>query len=112
MAKRKTWPDRFHRYLANPIMRRVAGRLPGQALLETTGRRSGQPRRTPVGGRIEGDSFWMVSNHGRAAGYVKNIEANPRVRLQIRDSGSTVEHSCCTRTMPALGSSASRSSTA
>ena len=85
MSRRKrrlvTW---FHRYIANPLMRRVSGYLPGHALLETTGRRTGQVRRTPVGGRIEGSSFWMVSDHGRASGYVHNIEADPRVRLQIR----------------------------
>ena len=38
----------FHRRIANPITRR----LPMQTLLETTGRVSGQPRRTPV--RIRG----------------------------------------------------------
>ena len=79
--QRVSW---FHRNLANPLMRHLAGRLRGQALLETTGRRSGLARRTPVGGRIEESSFWMVSEHGRAANYVRNIEADPRVRVQVR----------------------------
>jgi deazaflavin-dependent oxidoreductase (nitroreductase family) len=79
--RRVTW---FHRHLANPIMRRLAGYLPGQAVLETIGRRSGLPRRTPVGGRLDGASFWMVSDHGRKSHYVRNIEANPRVRIRIR----------------------------
>ena len=74
----------FHRHLANPLMRHLAGHLPGQALLETTGRRSGLWRRTPVGGRIEESSFWMVSDHGRASSYVRNIEADPHVRIQVR----------------------------
>jgi deazaflavin-dependent oxidoreductase (nitroreductase family) len=65
-------------------MRKVAGYLPGQALLETVGRRSGLARRTPIGGRVLDSSFWMVSDHGRASNYVRNIEANPRVRLQYR----------------------------
>nr|WP_225730678.1 MULTISPECIES: nitroreductase/quinone reductase family protein [unclassified Nocardia] len=65
-------------------MRHVVGYLPGQALLETNGRRSGLPRRTPVGGRLVGGSFWLVSNHGYASDYVRNIQADPRVRLQIR----------------------------
>jgi deazaflavin-dependent oxidoreductase (nitroreductase family) len=82
-AKRRA-ANWFHRYLANPVMRRVAGRLPGQALLETSRRRSGLPRRTPVGGRTEGTSFWLVSNHGLNAGYVKNIMNNPQVRIQLR----------------------------
>ncbi|GAA1633841.1 nitroreductase family deazaflavin-dependent oxidoreductase [Nocardia ninae] len=76
-----TW---YHRHIANPLMRRVVGHLPGQALLETTGRRTGLTRRTPVGGRCIGGSFWMVSDHGLASAFVRNIEANARVRLQIR----------------------------
>ncbi|WP_158891360.1 nitroreductase/quinone reductase family protein [Amycolatopsis anabasis] len=74
----------FHKYLANPVMRRLAPVIPGQAVLETTGRRSGLPRRTPVGGRVEGTGFWLVAGDGRDAQYVRNIEANPRVRLQLR----------------------------
>jgi deazaflavin-dependent oxidoreductase (nitroreductase family) len=77
--RRVSW---FHRNLANPTMRRIAGYLPGQAVLETTGRRSGRPRRTPIGGRFEGTDFWLVSDHGAHSDYVRNIQANPRVRLQ------------------------------
>ena len=58
--------------------------MPGQAILETADRRSGLPRRTPVGGRIEGSSFWMVSDHGVASNYVRNIQADPRVRVLVR----------------------------
>lgn len=72
-----------HKNLVNPVVRPIAGHLPGQAVLETTGRRSGLPRRTPVGGRREGDVFWLVSDHGRHSQYVRNIDANPRVRLQL-----------------------------
>ncbi|MBF6346671.1 nitroreductase family deazaflavin-dependent oxidoreductase [Nocardia cyriacigeorgica] len=79
--RRVNW---YHRHIANPVMRRLVGHLPGQALLETTGRRSGLPRRTPIGGRLVDGSFWMVSNHGLASAYVRNIVANPRVRLQTR----------------------------
>jgi deazaflavin-dependent oxidoreductase (nitroreductase family) len=74
----------FHRYVANPVMRPMAGRLPGHALLETTGRKSGRPRTTPVGGRLVDGSFWLVSDHGSHSQYVRNIEADPRVRVQIR----------------------------
>jgi len=70
----------FHRHIANPMTRR----LPTQVLLETTGRVSGQPRRTPIGGRLDGTVFWLVSNHGDASDYVRNIKANNRVRVRIR----------------------------
>ncbi|MEU9217783.1 deazaflavin-dependent oxidoreductase (nitroreductase family) [Streptomyces ambofaciens] len=62
----------------------VVRRLPGQTLLETTGRVSGLPRRTPVGGRREGDSFWLVSEFGERSQYIRNIKADPRVRVRVR----------------------------
>lgn len=75
----------LQRYLANPFVRQIAGRVPGApVLLETTGRKSGQPRRNPVGGRLVGDSFWLVSEHGLRSQYVKNMTAQPQVRLRIR----------------------------
>ncbi|WP_405735568.1 nitroreductase family deazaflavin-dependent oxidoreductase [Streptomyces sp. NBC_00028] len=69
----------FQRRL-NAVMRR----LPTQTLLETTGRTSGLPRRTPLGGRRVGDSFWLVSEFGERSQYVRNIMADPRVRVRLR----------------------------
>ena len=72
--------------LFNPVMRRVleAGLVPrGVALLETIGRRSGLPRRVPVGDGLRGDRFWIVTEHGRHADYVRNIERDPRVRVKV-----------------------------
>jgi deazaflavin-dependent oxidoreductase (nitroreductase family) len=73
--------------LLNPVMRRAleAGLVPrGAALLETTGRTSGQPRRVPVGDGLRGAEFWIVTEHGRHADYVRNIERDPRVRVKAR----------------------------
>jgi len=53
------------------------------ALLETTGRRSGLLRYTPVGNGLVGDTFWLVSAHGLQADYVRNLQANPQVRVKI-----------------------------
>ncbi|MFD8304398.1 nitroreductase/quinone reductase family protein [Streptomyces sp. NPDC059690] len=69
----------FQRVL-NAVMRR----LPTHTLLETTGRTSGLPRRTPVGGRRTGGSFWLVSEFGERSQYVRNIKADPRVRVRLR----------------------------
>jgi deazaflavin-dependent oxidoreductase (nitroreductase family) len=52
------------------------------ALIETTGRRSGQRRVTPVTNGLDGDVFWIVTEHGRKASYVRNLEANPGVRVK------------------------------
>lgn len=82
MRKRR-WVGAVHRRL-NPVMLRLVPYIPGQAVIETTGRRSGLPRRTPVGGRLAGRTFWLVAEHGMAAGYVRNIAADPRVRVQLR----------------------------
>lgn len=72
--------------LLNPLMRRAleADLAPrGWALLETTGRRSGLPRRVPVGNGLRGAQFWIVAEHGRHADYVRNLEREPRVRVKV-----------------------------
>jgi deazaflavin-dependent oxidoreductase (nitroreductase family) len=72
--------------LLNPLVRAAARAglpLPGYVLLETTGRRSGQPRQVPVGKALEGDTLWIVAEHGLRAAYVRNIQANPRVRVRV-----------------------------
>ena len=52
------------------------------ALLETTGRRTGQPRQTPVANGLDGDTFWLIAAHGTQADYVLNLLAQPRVRVK------------------------------
>jgi deazaflavin-dependent oxidoreductase (nitroreductase family) len=78
----------LQKYLLNPPIKFLFSLgvvPPGYALLETIGRKTGRTRRTPVGdGRI-GGQFWLISEHGRKSGYVRNIEANPRVRVKLRD---------------------------
>ena len=71
----------------NPPIKALAARglAPGVALLETTGRKSREPRRTPVTNGLERatNTFWIVAEQGRKAAYVRNIEADPRVRVRI-----------------------------
>jgi deazaflavin-dependent oxidoreductase (nitroreductase family) len=68
----------------NPRVRLTAGN-PGHryALLETIGRKTGQPRQTPVGNGLDGDVFWIVSENGRHASYVQNLMANPHVKVRV-----------------------------
>ena len=75
----------FTRYFLNPIVRTVIRLrlVRGWAILETRGRKTGRPRQTPVGNGLVGDTFWIVAEHGRKAGYVRNIEADPRVRVFV-----------------------------
>jgi len=64
--------------VVNPV-----GRQLPVTMLETTGRKSGQPRHTAVGGRVVDNQFWMVAEHGEHSDYVRNIKANPAVRLRL-----------------------------
>jgi deazaflavin-dependent oxidoreductase (nitroreductase family) len=74
------------RYLLNPPVKAAVwtGFVPGYVLIETTGRRSGQRRRNVVGMHVEGDVGWVVAEQGRHAGYVRNLEAKPEVRVRLR----------------------------
>ena len=78
-----TW---FTTRIVNPLVRwqLERGIAPKSvALLETIGRKSGEPRRTPVGNGLRGNQFWIVTEHGYASHYVKNIQADPRVRVKV-----------------------------
>ena len=77
----------LQKYVLNPPIKlffAIGIALPGYALLETTGRKTGKARRTPVGDGRVAHQFWLVAEHGMKAGYVRNIAANPRVRLKLR----------------------------
>jgi deazaflavin-dependent oxidoreductase (nitroreductase family) len=75
------------RYTINPLMRLLlaVGINPlGVAILETRGHVSGKTRRVPVGSGRKGDSFWIIAEHGTRAGYVRNIQHDPHVRVRLR----------------------------
>ncbi len=76
--------DRVTTFLQKNVANRVMRRMPFQTLLETTGRNSGEPRRTPLGGRRIGDQFWFVSEFGEKSQYVRNIKADPEVRVRLK----------------------------
>jgi deazaflavin-dependent oxidoreductase (nitroreductase family) len=66
--------------IARTVVRLGIGRR-STALIETVGRKTGVPCVTPVTNGLDGDVFWIVTEHGRGANYVRNIEAEPRVRV-------------------------------
>jgi deazaflavin-dependent oxidoreductase (nitroreductase family) len=78
--------------VVNPLVKLAWGLgigPPGDALLETIGRRTGQPRQTPICDGLEGETFWLVAQQGRHADWVRNIEVNPRVRVKVRSGWRT-----------------------
>jgi hypothetical protein len=48
--------------------------------LEAQPPRQGPGRQDPAAG----DSFWIIAEHGSRAGWVRNIQHNPRVRVRLR----------------------------
>ncbi len=78
--------DPLQKSVLNPLVR-LAFELgippPGDALLETIGRRTGERRWTPVCDGLDGETFWLIAQRGRHAHYVRNIEVNPRVRVRV-----------------------------
>lgn len=93
----------LQKYVFNPPVKLlfVLGVVPpGYALLETVGRRTGKSRRTPVGDGLVGQEFWLVAEHGRKAGYVRNLEQNPRVRLKLRSGLSARWHAGTAHILP------------
>ena len=78
----------------NPLARPLAGLVPWWVLLETVGRRSGVVRRTPLAaGPRDGREMLVIAVHGRHSGWVRNIEADPQVRLRHRRQWRTAEAS-------------------
>lgn len=77
----------MEKYVLNPTARLGLrlGLAPRHfALLETTGNKSGRRRQTPVGGAVLERGFWLVAEHGDGCAYVKNLRADPSVRVKIR----------------------------
>ena len=75
------------RYTANPMMRglfKLGITPPGMALVETIGRRSGAVRHTPVAYTPgDGDTLWLIAQHGEHAGWVRNFQTSPQIRVRL-----------------------------
>lgn len=83
---------RFERQLGRLVMNPVVAALEKVGVrshliveLETTGAKSGLPRRIPLAGRADEDGVWVISQHGRRAGWAHNIAAHPEVRVRVND---------------------------
>lgn len=83
LAKIISWfDDRVNKKAMRLLLR--AGLAPKAfALVETTGRRSGLARQTPVGNGLVGDTFWLIAARGESAHYVRNLRHDPAVRVKI-----------------------------
>lgn len=66
---------RFNRRVTNHITRRIAGWLPGFAIVIHTGRRSGRTYRTPVNAFRDGDKYRIALTYGADSDWVRNVMA-------------------------------------
>ena len=79
---------RVGRTVVNPLvaaLERIGIRSSLVVELETIGAKTGQPRRVPLTGRADDKGVWVISQHGRRAGWAHNIAANPQVRVRMDD---------------------------
>jgi hypothetical protein len=70
------------KYIGNPMLRAMSGIVPGYAVIEVVGRKTGQRHRVNVGGRRIGDTFWFLARAD--AQYIRNLEVLPEIRIRLR----------------------------
>jgi deazaflavin-dependent oxidoreductase (nitroreductase family) len=84
---KRRWEILIGRYTANPLMRgmfKLGITPPGMALVETVGRRTGAIRHTPIVAHASDDkTLWLIAQHGSHAGWVRNFQESPRVRVRL-----------------------------
>jgi deazaflavin-dependent oxidoreductase (nitroreductase family) len=66
---------RFNLRVTNPVLSRVAGHLPGFAILTHVGRRSRTTFETPVNIFRDGDRHVIALTYGRESQWVRNVVA-------------------------------------
>lgn len=101
MNLKREFVHRVQRFVVNPI-----GRQLPMTMLETIGRKTGQPRRTAVGGRVVDNQFWMVSEHGEHSDYVYNIKPTPPCGSASAADGAVGPPTCYPTTIRGSGCAA------
>jgi deazaflavin-dependent oxidoreductase (nitroreductase family) len=74
----------------DPVLRPVAGRLPGFGIVTHVGRKTGRAYRTPVNVFRRGDTYLFFLTYGSEAQWVKNILAAGRCTLHTRGEDVTL----------------------
>ena len=96
---------RFNRVATNQVLKHVAGRVPGFAMVVHKGRKSGREFRTPVNVFRTKDGFVVALTYGPDADWVKNVLAadgctlvSRRKNIHVR--GAQLVHDDSRRAMP------------
>jgi deazaflavin-dependent oxidoreductase (nitroreductase family) len=72
---------RFQRRFVHPLVRRLAGVLPGYGLLLHTGRKSGRVYRTPLNVFAAPGGFAIVLAYGQNTDWLRNVQAAGRAEV-------------------------------
>ena len=75
---------RFNKHFTNRLTLRVAGYLPGFAIVSHVGRKSGRPYRTPVNAFRTDGGYIIAFTYGAQSDWVKNVMAAGSCELQSR----------------------------
>lgn len=75
---------RFNRYVTNPIVRLIAGRVPGFCILTHVGRRSGRRYRTPLNVFRVNGTFVFALTYGSDADWVRNVMSASHCSIRYR----------------------------
>ena len=78
----------FTKRVVNPLTRRVAGHLPGFAIVIHRGRRTGRTLRTPMNVFRHDGSYLFAPTYGSNVDWVKNVLAAGGAQIEVR--GKTV----------------------
>jgi deazaflavin-dependent oxidoreductase (nitroreductase family) len=81
---------RFNRIATNRVALPVAGRVPGWAIIEHVGRRSGRRYRTPVSAFRSGSALTVALTYGADSDWVKNVLAAGRCGARLRSRTVTL----------------------
>lgn len=75
---------RFNRRFTNRLALKIAGYLPGFAIVDHVGRTSGRAYRTPVIAFHRGDAYIIALTYGPESDWVKNVLAAGSCALETR----------------------------
>ncbi|MGI8856345.1 MAG: nitroreductase family deazaflavin-dependent oxidoreductase [Thermomicrobiales bacterium] len=83
---------RFNRYATNRVLGRIAGWMPGFAIVLHTGRRSGRTYRTPVNAfRMDG-GYRIALTYGAESDWVRNVMAADGCTIETRRTRISLTH--------------------
>lgn len=78
------WIAKSNRYIANPVLGLLAGKIGPLAVLEHTGRRSGKRRTIPIMAFRKTDGFLIALTYGPKTDWVRNVLAAGSTAITVR----------------------------